>query len=118
VRRRRLDTLQSRLLRRSPELDVERRINRLATLRQQMATAMLRSVSSATHRLNVDERALSAVSPLATLDRGYAIVTDAGGRVLRNSEQSTKGATIQARLARGRLTAIVSDIPGDGENEK
>jgi exodeoxyribonuclease VII large subunit len=118
VRRRRLDTLQSRLLRRSPELDVERRINRLATLRQQMATAMLRSVSSATHRLNVDERAIRAVSPLATLDRGYAIVTDAGGRVLRNSEQSTKGATIQARLARGQLTAIVSDIPGDGENEK
>jgi exodeoxyribonuclease VII large subunit len=83
-----------------------------------MATAMLRSVSSATHRLNVDERAIRAVSPLATLDRGYAIVTDAGGRVLRNSEQSTKGATIQARLARGQLTAIVSDIPGDGENEK
>lgn len=117
VRRRRLDALQARLLRRSPELDVERRINRLAALRQQMATAMLRSVNTATHRLNVDERALRAVSPLATLDRGYAIVTDAGGRVLRDSRQSAKGATIQAQLARGRLTAIVSDIPGDGDKE-
>jgi exodeoxyribonuclease VII large subunit len=54
---------------------------------------------------------LHATSPLATLGRGYAIVTlAAGGGVLRDPDDAPPGTEIDARLARGSLRARV--IPG------
>ncbi len=50
------------------------------------------------------------MSPLATLDRGYSIVTDAGGKVLTEAAMVTRGAAIDVRLARGGLTATVDSI--------
>jgi exodeoxyribonuclease VII large subunit len=53
-------------------------------------------------------RGLHAVSPLATLDRGYAIVEDAdSGKVLMNAADAEVGTDIRARLANGELTATV-----------
>jgi exodeoxyribonuclease VII large subunit len=52
--------------------------------------------------LQLEER-----SPLRVLDRGYAIVYDAAGRVVRNAEQVSAGDEISVRLARGRLIADV-----------
>jgi exodeoxyribonuclease VII large subunit len=50
------------------------------------------------------------VSPLATLDRGYAIVTLEDGRVLRDTADAPVGTRIEARLSRGRLRATVEEI--------
>jgi exodeoxyribonuclease VII large subunit len=52
--------------------------------------------------LQLEER-----SPLRVLDRGYAIVYDAAGRVVRNAEQVSAGDEISVRLARGRLIADI-----------
>jgi exodeoxyribonuclease VII large subunit len=58
-------------------------------------------------------RALEATSPLATLARGYAIVTIAGsGAVVRDATEAPPGTEVDARLARGRLRArVVSAKP-------
>ena len=53
------------------------------------------------------ERTLNAVSPLATLERGYAIVSSEQGEILRDAAKSAPGMIIEARLARGRLRAKV-----------
>jgi exodeoxyribonuclease VII large subunit len=53
---------------------------------------------------------LHAVSPLATLDRGYAIVTDATGRVLQRATETAPGTVIDARLAQGSLRASVLEV--------
>jgi exodeoxyribonuclease VII large subunit len=52
---------------------------------------------------------LHAVSPLATLARGYAIVKDERGRILRNAADAPAGTLIEARLAHGHLRAKVQD---------
>jgi exodeoxyribonuclease VII large subunit len=52
-------------------------------------------------------RTLNAVSPLATLERGYAIVSAAGGRVLRDAADAAPGSIIEARLSVGRIRAKV-----------
>jgi exodeoxyribonuclease VII large subunit len=53
-------------------------------------------------------RGLHAVSPLATLDRGYSIVEDiTTGKVLTRAEDATVGNDIRARLASGELTATI-----------
>ena len=48
-------------------------------------------------------RALHAVSPLATLDRGYAILFDADGRTLRSAQGVAADAILEARLSDGIL---------------
>jgi exodeoxyribonuclease VII large subunit len=52
--------------------------------------------------LQLEER-----SPLRVLDRGYAIVYDAAGRVIRAAEQVAAGDEVSVRLARGRLIAEI-----------
>lgn len=53
------------------------------------------------------ERQLKALSPLAILERGYALVFDASGRLVKSSTQVDKGDEISAQLAKGRFTARV-----------
>jgi exodeoxyribonuclease VII large subunit len=52
--------------------------------------------------LQLEER-----SPLRVLDRGYAIIYDAAGNVVRSVEQVAAGNEISVRLARGKLIADV-----------
>ncbi len=52
-------------------------------------------------------RTLNAVSPLATLERGYAIVRTLQGDVVRDAAEAPPGTEIEALLAKGRLRARV-----------
>ncbi|TLY70575.1 MAG: exodeoxyribonuclease VII large subunit [Gammaproteobacteria bacterium] len=97
------------LVRRSPD-----RLVREYRARHQGAGARLEHaagecLSRAQHRLALAQRALNAVSPLATLTRGFAIVTRAtGGRLLTDAAAVAPGEEIEARLARGSLSARVT----------
>jgi len=53
------------------------------------------------------ETALQALSPLAILDRGYALVFDDSGKLLKDVRAVKSGDEISARLAKGTLLAIV-----------
>lgn len=58
-------------------------------------------------------RQIEALSPLAILDRGYALVFDASGRLLKEASQVEPDSKISARLSRGTITAIVKRVnPG------
>lgn len=48
---------------------------------------------------------LRALSPQATLDRGFAVVQDAKGAVVRDPSAIAEGAPLRLRLARGELAA-------------
>ena len=63
---------------------------------------------AAGHRLALAQRALNTVSPLATLARGFAIVTRAGRLRTHRCRGGSRQATVDARLARG------STSPRDG----
>ncbi|MGI9201853.1 MAG: exodeoxyribonuclease VII large subunit, partial [Woeseiaceae bacterium] len=78
-----LDWLSRRLVQSSPSATLERSSSRLANLERRLSSAARHSVAAVEHRLQLAIRGLNSVSPLATLDRGYAIVEDAGtGKVL------------------------------------
>jgi exodeoxyribonuclease VII large subunit len=82
---------------------------RLAVAGARLPPALAARLEEARSRLGSSARALHAFSPLATLDRGYAIVTLAGsGRIVTDVSQAPAGADIEARLARGRLRARVT----------
>ena len=59
-------------------------------------------------RLALASRTLHAVSPLATLGRGFAVVSRVDdGTLLRDAAQAPAGTAIEARLSKGRLRATV-----------
>jgi exodeoxyribonuclease VII large subunit len=108
---------RERLRRLAAELGGRSPASRLAAIRQRIGHAGARllpaargRVSEARSLLRSAARALEATSPLATLGRGYAIVTLAAtGSVVRDPAEAPPGSDIEARLARGRLRARVVD---------
>ena len=54
-----------------------------------------------------------ALSPAATLDRGYAIVMTADGAIVRDAADVPASADLDIRVARGRLHARRTDAPGN-----
>ncbi|HJR76672.1 MAG TPA: exodeoxyribonuclease VII large subunit [Nitrospiraceae bacterium] len=60
---------------------------------------------------------LDALSPLATLSRGYsAIHRVSDGRLVRRSSDVTEGELVRARLAQGRLLCLVKQISADSSS--
>jgi exodeoxyribonuclease VII large subunit len=89
--RARIATLAARLSQRSQEL--RSRIDRLLTAQQERVKRL---------RLQLEER-----SPLRVLERGYAIVYDGSGTVLREIAGVSLGDEIAVQLHRGRLAAEI-----------
>ena len=111
VSNRRIDITdsQSRLMRQSPQIVVQRRLNQSSVLGQRLGAAGRKTIEQLTARLNVAARALKTVSPLATLDRGYAIVTDTeSGAIMSDASRISEGQQIAAQLATGQLEATVT----------
>lgn len=80
--------------------------------------AALRTRLDSLHRrLAVAAGTLDAISPLATLQRGYAIVSNAQGQVVTDARSMNVGDEIETRLASGRLRARVDQtFPSDEAN--
>ncbi|HTX23192.1 MAG TPA: exodeoxyribonuclease VII large subunit [Steroidobacteraceae bacterium] len=106
---RELSELYSRLVRHSPEHRIREHRVRHAALAARLRHAVIQRLSRLDHRLALAGRALDAVSPLKTLERGFAIVTRASdGAVLTRSDAIGLGEDIEAKLAHGRLRARVT----------
>ena len=56
--------------------------------------------------------ALEALSPLAILERGYALVFDGAGQLVKEASQVKAGDEISARVARGEIRAVVNEAEG------
>ncbi len=68
---------------------------------------MPRELARHRERLAGVARELQAVSPLAVLGRGYAILEDEQGRVVRRADDTAPGDRLAARLGDGHLTLEV-----------
>jgi exodeoxyribonuclease VII large subunit len=105
--RERLRWLTGRAAQVSPSNRLHQQSLRLANLEQQLNRAMRAALDSRVKKLQPLVRTLNAVSPLATLDRGYAIVSTEAGEILRNAADAKPGTLIDARLAQGKIRARV-----------
>lgn len=108
--RRRIATLFHRLDRIRPDPRAFRA--KLENLERRLHSATAERHARASARIRELARALHAVSPDRTLERGYAIVYREGG-IVRDAEEVAAGDAITARLARGRLEANVTSTEPD-----
>jgi exodeoxyribonuclease VII large subunit len=106
----RLQQTQARLHAHNPQRDLARLQQRLRALHPQ--AAMQRRLQHDQLRLRSLARSLEAVSPLATVARGYAIVTrPADGSVVRSAAEVSAGERLRAQLADGSIEVRVE--PGN-----
>jgi len=90
-------------------------VRRMLSGIQQQLDARVAAIAAAIHSLLLQRRSqleqlagrLEALSPMAILDRGYALVFDASGKLLKDAAKVSAGDEISARLARGEIRATV-----------
>ncbi len=107
-RQRHLAEWAAHLDRLSPAAAIQRGKDRLAQAQRRLADSARRRHADGRAALASVSRALHTVSPLATLERGYAIVFDADGNILRSSARLARGDSVDIRLADGSFGATVS----------
>ncbi|HEY0335224.1 MAG TPA: exodeoxyribonuclease VII large subunit, partial [Stenotrophomonas sp.] len=111
--RHRVEHAQARLRHAGAQLRLHDPARRLAALHQRLAALQLhwpiqRRLRQDTLRLHALVRSLEAVSPLATVARGYSLLTrEDDGRLVRSREQVQSGDRLLARVSDGQIAVRV-----------
>ena len=92
--------------------DAQETVRRLATgldrsLRQQLDRQRL--------RVQALGRELEAVSPLAVLNRGFAVASDGQGQILRSVKHVAPGDLLNLRLVDGQVATRVESTDSNGD---
>jgi exodeoxyribonuclease VII large subunit len=74
------------------------------------SAAMEMQLQQARERLGLAAASLDALSPLAVLQRGYAIAQDKSGALLRDAKSVAVGDEVRVRLVKGRLNTRVESL--------
>ena len=105
-----LDSLRSRPVLADPTTMVTTRERDVAALLDALRQATTARVERDVVAVDSLRRHLRALSPLATLERGYAVLRTADGHVVRDAEEVAEGQVLDARVARGRLAVEVRSV--------
>lgn len=108
VQNQRLALLSERLQRQNIAIRIATTQRRLQNATERLLRTSAQAISVNQTRLDRASTRLEALSPLAVLSRGYALVYAEDGALLRSASDTAPGQTIRARLAEGTLTAKVS----------
>ncbi len=107
---RRLRAAQHSLAELDLRVRLARRRARMEKLDEALEPAMSLRIERAGRRLDALERGLASLSPVAILERGYAIVSDAEGAIVRDAGSAEEGQALDVRLHRGRLGVQVERV--------
>jgi exodeoxyribonuclease VII large subunit len=103
-----LDATRYRLQRASPLWQVQTNRQRLDDMTERARRALLNTLALNTAHFHALDGRLHSLDPLAVLGRGYAVVSDAAGKIVRSVGQVQPGEGIDVRLSDGKLDATVN----------
>ena len=103
----RLSVLHARLRAHAPRHQLKQWQRNLDEQYRRLHSATIQRLEQDRRKIQQTARALHAVSPLKTLDRGYAILFDEHDQVLRSNKQIKPGMAVHARLADGEFNLHV-----------
>ena len=109
----RIQELETRLAPAQRKDAINQRYQTVDTLDVACRSAVGRNLSDGENRLHTLAQRLDALSPLATLKRGYSISRKADGEVLTTAEQVSVGDRIEVQLAHGHLACRVEELPDE-----
>ena len=102
----------------SPTGYLEQKGKNLALLMNRLAAAQNQTLAQSRQRYVGIVAKLDAMSPLKVLSRGYSVVRDSDGNILRSAAQTATGKPITITLASGKLYAEVTRKEEEHESEE
>jgi exodeoxyribonuclease VII large subunit len=101
--------------------DVSHRLNltreRLEALQSRLLRAQTASIATARAHMQSTHRQLLSLSPLGVLSRGYALVYDESGVLLRDAAQAQPGQLVSTRLAQGSIESRITRTKKETEQQ-
>lgn len=104
------DHLRQRLVMQSPRRQLSDSREALRRVGERLTSIIQQDLRHRRENLEHAAQTLNVVSPLATLGRGYAIVRDNQGNIIREASEVGPGDTISARVAKGEMKAKVTSV--------
>lgn len=104
-----LQTMQQRLRLQDPQQTLRDAAHRLERLEHRLRQAQTRHHEMRQHALGLTLTRLNAISPLATLSRGYSITQRAHGEVVIDARQVQIGERLTTRLHQGEVIVEVTE---------
>ncbi len=108
-RRRYSQELAAKVLRHDPRQELGRARERVTQVRVRLERSLERTLRKEEARLKAVDGRLRALSPLAVLDRGYALVQGPDGAVIRSAAQLAQGDRVTTRLGDGSFVSRVEE---------
>ncbi len=106
-----LATQQAKLGQHNPAEKISRYQQKLDYLHQRLPIAITYQLEKRDQQLNHASQTLHTVSPLATLNRGYALViAPSSQNIIRSAGQLVIGDMIETRLGQGRCTSEIKTL--------
>jgi exodeoxyribonuclease VII large subunit len=92
-------------MRRAIQSNIDIHSVRLQEIKNRIRQILIHVIDAEHQNLAHLRSQIRALSPAATMDRGYAIVLSTSGEIVRDADQIALGELMSIRLARGQLTA-------------
>jgi len=108
-----LDALRSRPALADPRTLLDARSEEVARLRERARRTLGHALDRAADDVGHQRARARALSPLATLQRGYAVLQDDAGHVVTSVAEVAAGAPVSVRVADGRLHATITGVDRD-----
>ena len=110
--------LTAAVLRHDPRQRLAEARERLAACRTRLDRTLERTLHTSLSTLSALDARLHSLSPLAVLDRGYALVMDAAGAVVRSTAQIAPGDFVTTRLSDGAFISRVESAAAQKTKQK
>jgi exodeoxyribonuclease VII large subunit len=103
-----ISQLRSRPVMKDPGAFIAILLDELKDLRQRSTRSFTATIDAERKELKAITAHLRSLSPQSTLDRGYSVVRNAKGDVIRDPKQLSKGEVIAIKVAKGETSATVT----------
>jgi len=105
-----LNTLKQRLMSQSPSHKLTTAKEKLENEFLKLNSSIKRTLENKQQQLSLNVQTLETVSPLATLSRGYAIVSSKEHTVVRSVNNVSEGCEIKTKLSDGYIHSKVTQV--------
>lgn len=99
----------------NPEAYIQQRKLSLAHLQTRIVSAQQRNIQRERNKFVSYTAKLDALSPLAVLSRGYSIVQNQAGGIVRSTQQAAVNDTVKITLSDGKITANIIGVEEKAE---
>ena len=97
----------------SPQIKIQASNNKLEIISSALRNEIKVNLEKKKKRFSLELSTLQAVSPLSVLARGYSIISDEEGQIVRSSKNLSLNQKIKARFGEGQIIAKVTEYVED-----